>query len=125
PGTASVTAEVTNPPVGAVTNGSPVEITFTAQAPDAGQSEIDAAPLSVIANGTSASTLTITGNDADGESITGLLEGAFEFGGLSAATVDGFTEVGGGLYTFSVTNTTAETVTLTVEVSGVALGAFP
>src|SRR5690606_3944568 len=72
-----------------------------------------------------ASTLTITVNDADGEPITGLLEGAFEFGGLSAATVGGFTEVGGGLYTFKVTNTTAETVTLTVEVSSVARGAFP
>src|SRR5690606_5310660 len=69
--------------------------------------------------------LTITVNDADGEPITGLLEGAFEFGGLSAASVDDFTEVGGGVYTFAVTNTTAEVVTISVEVSGVALGSFP
>src|SRR5690606_29840405 len=78
----------------------------------------------VLANGVSASTLTITVKDADGEPITGLIEGAFSFSGESDATIGSFTEVSGGAYTFEVTNTTAETVTLSVTVSGVPLGSF-
>src|SRR5690606_4325247 len=96
--TVTLTVEVSG-----VARGAFPAITFTAQVPDADESELAASPTTVIANGTSASTLTITVNDADGEPITGLLEGASEFGGLSPPTVDRFSEVGGGVYTFEVT----------------------
>src|SRR5690606_16282714 len=123
-GTASVTAGITDPEVGAVTNGSPVQVVFTGQVPFADTSDLDADPAMVIANGVSASTLTIRVKDADGEGIEDLAEGAFVFAGLGSAVVGGFAEVGDGEYTFALTNTVAEAVSVSVEVSGVGLGSF-
>src|SRR5690606_34347226 len=95
--------------VSGVALGSFDAITFTNQAPDADESELAASPTTVIANGVSASTLTITVNDADGEPISGLLEGAYEFGVLCFAAGRCSNVGGSGVYTFSVTNTKAET----------------
>lgn len=105
-----------------VSLGSTGNITYTTPTPNAGNSTIDASPTSVLANGFSASTITINVRDADNVPITGLNSGNFSFGNKGDANVAGFSNVGGGEYTFQAVNTTVETVNISVTVSSISLG---
>jgi hypothetical protein len=90
--------------------------------PVADNSEVAADPASVFANGESASTITVTVKNAYDDGITGLAETDFAFSGAGAAQIGDFSEVGNGVYAFAATNTTAETVDISVTVSTVAIG---
>ena len=79
-------------------------------------------PTTVVANGTSASVLTITVRDQNNDPITDLLSGDFGFSGQGNATINNFTNTGSGVYTFDVTNSTIQTVNIGVSARGVNLG---
>ena len=102
--------------------GSTGNITFVSPTPNAGNSLISASPTSVLANGFDASTLTITVKDADNVAMSGLISGNFIFGNQGGAVINGFVNVGFGVYTFQVTNETSETINIGVTVSSVNLG---
>ncbi len=101
--------------------GSTGNIEFIA-VPSLANSSVSASPSSVLADGTTASVLTTIVRDAGNNPITGLTSQKFSFTGLSAASVGGFSDNGSGNYTFNVTNGTAETISITVEVNGVEIG---
>src|SRR5690606_21731170 len=95
-------------------------IEFTSALPSATFSSVDADPVLVANNGTDASVMTITVKDASDSPITGLLVGDFDFSGtLGDADISNFSDEGAGVYTFDVTNTTVETVNITVTVNTV------
>ncbi|HAC15133.1 MAG TPA: hypothetical protein DCE78_04210, partial [Bacteroidetes bacterium] len=102
--------------------GSTGNITFVSPTPNAGNSLISADPTSVLANGFDASTLTITVKDADNVAMSALNSGNFSFGNQGDAVINGFVNVGSGVYTFQVTNETPETINISVTVSSVSLG---
>lgn len=104
-----------------VSIGSTESLQFIA-VPDLANSSVTASPSSVIADGSSASVLTTIVRDAGNNPITGLSSQNFSFSGLSQASVGGFSNNGSGNYTFNVTNGTAETVSITVEVNGIEIG---
>src|SRR5690606_4185610 len=93
--------------------------------PHSANSSVVAAPLSVRADGLDASTLTVTVKDVNGDAITDLAEDDFIFDGESNASIGGFDDTGAasGVYTFRVTNTVPESVTISVIVDGINLGA--
>jgi copper(I)-binding protein len=80
---------------------------------DAAQSTVTASPASVTADGTSVSTITVTLKDANGNPLSGQSVTLASGSGHSMITVvQGTTNVNGQA-TFTVTDTTAETVTYT------------
>ncbi|MEX2457196.1 MAG: YDG domain-containing protein [Balneolaceae bacterium] len=101
------------------------QIEFAEPVVDTGNSSISANPTELTANGTDASTLTLTVADADGVGIDGFSFGDFTFTGLSDAELDEnsfeSTEIRGE-YTVELTNTTAEDVTISAEVGGENIG---
>jgi adhesin/invasin len=104
--------------------GSFEAIAFLAPFPDPVASSLSRSPAIVTANGVARAMLTVTALDADGVPVRGLAAGDFIFADEGDATIGGFVEVGDGIYTHSVTNTVAETVSVTVVVDGVALGSM-
>lgn len=101
-----------------------VTMMFT-PAPNLGHSNVTAEPSVLRADGVTASTLIVTVKDGAGNPMSGLDESDFAFIGVSYATIGGFddTNAASGIYTFQVTNTVAEDVTITVIVDGIELGA--
>ena len=102
-------------------------IGFVPGAVSAAQSSASANPTSgVTADGTDASTVTVTVRDATGNPISGLASGAFNIT-VSGSGQAGAVTAGGspGVYTFSVTNTAAEQVTVTITASGITLADVP
>ncbi len=82
--------------------------------------------MSPLANGEDAATVTVTLADQYDNRVTGLSQGSFsiDLGGTSAQHGE-VTHEGDGVYTFPVTNTIAEEVTVTVTVTGVELAQTP
>ncbi len=91
-------------------------------APTDPNSGLSGSPTTVVADGSSASTITVTVRDGANSPIVGLQASDFQFTGQSAASLTGFTDAGGGTYTYSLTNTTIETVNLNATVSNVGIG---
>ncbi len=90
-------------------------VTFTPGAADAAQSSLAASVASVTADGTSGSTLTVTIKDVNDNPITGHAVNLTQGGGSSVITAVDDTTDAAGQAVFTVTNTTAETVTYTAE----------
>src|SRR5690606_17645388 len=100
-------------------------MTCEEQGPNASESTLgDPDPASVPADGTSTATLTVTVEDDNGVAIIDLEESDFEFGCSGDADIGGFSNEGEGVYTFTVTNETAETLEICLTVDGVDLGTF-
>ncbi|PWN07788.1 Ig-like domain-containing protein [Rhodohalobacter mucosus] len=79
------------------------------------------------ADGTDASTVTIDVQDANGNPISGFINTDFTVDlGLTAASPGTVSEIGtSGTYTVDVTNTTAESVSVTITANGVVLDDTP
>jgi len=92
--------------------------------PDAEQSEVTAT-TPVVADGVATSTITITVKDAEGTTMEGLSGDIVINVSGTNNTVSAVTEVGAGVYTATLSSTTAEVKTVTVTVSGVVLADQP
>jgi fibronectin-binding autotransporter adhesin len=88
----------------------------------AANTNVSANVASVLANGQSASTITVQVRDTNNNPINNLVAGDFEFTGTGAAVVGGFSDLGSGNYTFLATNTTVQTVNISVEVLEITVG---
>lgn len=99
--------------------GTTGNIVFNTPTPNAGQSSVQVSPTSVLANGFSSATATITVKDADGVPLTDRSVGSFDFGNKGDAVFSNFTHTGNGVYTFTVTNTSVQTINASVTVSNV------
>jgi hypothetical protein len=88
-------------------------------------STVTASPASLQAGGES--TVTVTLMDAFENRIAGLpsTDFAFTLSGDASLVPNSFTEMGNGVYTIKVTNTTAEQVTVTVTATGTELDTNP
>lgn len=120
----NATAQTINPSISVdeISFGTTGNIVFTTPTPSQSTSIVSANPTSVLANGFSSSTLTVTVRDADNVPMTSLNNGNFSFSGQSSAFVSDFSNTGSGVYTFSVKSNTVETVNITVIVSTVNIG---
>ena len=103
---------------------STVIVTFTAGAPDGNASKLSATPANVPADGTTASTITVTLLDHGGSPVAGKVITLTPSGGNSKVTTVSGTTDSAGVATFSVTDTTAEVVTYiaTDTTDGVTIG---
>jgi hypothetical protein len=90
-------------------------------------SSMSASPASgVVADGTQQSTVTVVVRDALGTSIPGVPAGSFAISVTGSAKAGPVAPTGtAGTYAFAVTNTVAETVTVSVDVEGVTLADKP
>ncbi|HSK18950.1 MAG TPA: invasin domain 3-containing protein [Longimicrobiales bacterium] len=102
-------------------------IGFVPGAIDPARSAVVASPASgVAADGITASTVTVTLRDAHGNPVSGLAGAGFSISLTGSATASAVTATGApGVYSFTVTNTVAETVTVTVTAGGVQLTQTP
>jgi hypothetical protein len=89
------------------------QVTFNPGAADATRSSLIAAPISLVADGTASSTLTVTVKDAVDNAISGHLINLSQGSGSSTITPASVTTNVYGQAAFTVTNTIAETVTYT------------
>jgi subtilisin family serine protease len=88
-------------------------VIFTAGAVNGGTSTVTAAPASVAADGTTASTITVTLKDANGNGVSGKTVTLAAGSGSSIISAASGPSTVAGVVTFSVTDTVAESVTYT------------
>ncbi|HEX2165647.1 MAG TPA: invasin domain 3-containing protein, partial [Longimicrobiales bacterium] len=102
-------------------------ITFAAGAISTTSSTVSPSPATdVTANGTDASTVTVTLVDANGNAISGVAPGEFTIDVGTNATASAVSAGGApGTYTFTVTSTTAETITVVVTARTATLASQP
>ena len=79
-----------------------------------------AAPTSVVANGSTTSSVTVTLADANGNLLTAS-GGTVALSSTGSATIGAVTDNGNGTYTATVTNTVAESVTISGTLDGAAI----
>ncbi|MEG1247742.1 MAG: invasin domain 3-containing protein [Citrobacter sp.] len=126
-GTQAGTAVVSVSVDGAAVNIPAVQITLTAGTVDAAHSSLTAMPDSIVAdNGLTTvgqSTVTLTLKDAQDNPVTGLTDVALSVAGVTGTTLTAVTEspAGSGVYTATLSGTTAGTATLTASAGGAAL----
>jgi hypothetical protein len=97
------------------------EIVFEAGPVDAGESTVDATSP-VKADGVDFSTVTVSLQDGSGNPVAGLTSSDFAINLSGSAIASAVSETGsGGTYSFTLTNTTVETVMVAVTAGGVAL----
>ncbi|MGQ0703975.1 MAG: invasin domain 3-containing protein [Gemmatimonadales bacterium] len=114
-GTATITGTLNG---AAITDNETV--TFTPGPASAATSTITAAPTSIVANGTSTSTVTVQLKDANGNNLTS--GGATVVLATTAGTLSAVTDNGNGTYTATLTSSTvASTATVTGTVNGSAI----
>ena len=115
---AANTATITGTLAGTAINGR-TQVTFT-QVATASRSTISASPASIVANGTSTSTVTVQVKDAAGNTIT--TGGATVTLSTSAGTLSGVTDNGNGTYTATLTSATSPgSASITGSVNGNAI----
>ncbi|HSJ32200.1 MAG TPA: invasin domain 3-containing protein, partial [Longimicrobiales bacterium] len=94
--------------------------------PVSASSAASANPTTVPADGSTASTVTVTLQDANGNAVTGLAAVDFVITPSSGTAVLGvISETTPGVYEFTVTNNVQEMVTITITASGIALNDQP
>jgi trimeric autotransporter adhesin len=97
-------------------------VTFVPGPVSAQSSTVSSSQASVVADGTSASTITVDVVDADGNPISGQIVSLDASGGASLITPIAATTSANGAASFTVTNTQAEAVTYTAnDTSGTAV----
>jgi hypothetical protein len=121
--TVSAVAGVTATSTGVPLSTQPT-ITFTAGTADAGQSTVAASPLNVAADGTAASTVTVTLTDHSNNGIVGKTITLMPSGGSSVIAPPMATTDTHGVATFSVTDAKTEVVTYTATDTSDALPLF-
>ncbi|HGY4723621.1 TPA: Ig-like domain-containing protein, partial [Citrobacter amalonaticus] len=104
-----------------------VDVNFMAGAPSASNSTLTAGASVITANGggvNGTSLLTLTLKDAKGNLVTGLTDVAFTVAGVADTTLTAVTEspAGSGVYTATLSGTTAGTATVTASAGGAVLG---
>jgi hypothetical protein len=114
-GTDNIDIELDGSPI----DGSPYESNVTVSAISSSNSIVTADPA-VLPIGNN-STVTVELRDEIDNLISGLAEADFSISVTGNATSGEINEPESGIYTFTVTNTLAETVTVTVTVNGVTL----
>ncbi|EGT4255970.1 LysM peptidoglycan-binding domain-containing protein, partial [Citrobacter amalonaticus] len=129
-GAYTVTPQVNGTVIGSV--GDPLKGTVTLNVgdPDDGQSTFDISPVSITANGTAASTLTLTLKDTGGNAVTGKTSGLTmsvknSQGNVvtTGVTVSSITETGStGVYTATLQGTVADGYTITPLLNGNMIG---
>ncbi|MFN7131458.1 MAG: Ig-like domain-containing protein, partial [Myxococcales bacterium] len=93
-------------------------VTFTAGVPSSANSSITASPSSVVANGTSTTTLTVTIRDAQGNVLPNVTVNLSSTGTANAFTPASGTTNGSGVFTATLSSTRAEAKTVTASGSG-------
>ena len=88
-------------------------VTFTAGPVNAGKSTVSAIPTSVVADGTSTSTITVTLRDANNNPVSGKTVTLSQGGGSSTISAASGPSNASGVVTFTVKDTTVESVTYT------------
>jgi hypothetical protein len=106
---------------GAAGSGGSGRVIITWQAVNAGFTSVSATPGSVLANGVSSSTITITVRDQNNAAINGLEVGDFVFNGQGNGFISNFVSAGAGVYTFTVSNSTVQTINVGVTILGVSI----
>ncbi len=106
---------------GAAGSGANGRVIVSWQAVNAGFTMLNASPGSVLANGVSTSTITITVRDQDDTAINGLEVGDFVFNGEGDGFISNFVSAGAGVYTFTISNTTIQTVDVGVTILGISI----
>ena len=115
-GSATVTAKIDGSSVTASAT-----VSFNAGAVSATQSTIGSAPGSVVADGSTTSTITVTAKDAFGNPVGGQSVTLGQGAGLSTITTVSGTTNASGHATFTVKDTHAETVTYTATVGATGI----
>ena len=97
-------------------------MTFTVGTADPtnGNTTLVAAPTSVVADGSTTSSVTVTLADASGNLLTAS-GGTVALSSTGSATIGAVTDNGDGTYTATVTNTVAESVTISGTLDGAAI----
>ncbi|MEM8313349.1 Ig-like domain-containing protein, partial [Morganella morganii] len=110
---------------GAVLEVAPVTVTLTADNGnlDKNQSVLEAAPLSIVANGTAESTLKLTLKDVNGNLVSGQIVQFTTT--LADTTFSGVTDNQDGTYTATLKGTKSGDAPLTVIVNGTGLAVAP
>ena len=88
--------------------------------PTNGNTTLVAAPTSVVADGSTTSSVTVTLADASGNLLTAS-GGTVALSSTGSATIGAVTDNGDGTYTATVTNTVAESVTISGTLDGAAI----
>ena len=88
--------------------------------PTNGNTTLVAAPTSVVADGSTTSSVTVTLADASGNLLTAS-GGTVALSSTGSATIGAITDNGDGTYTATVTNTVAESVTISGTLDGAAI----
>jgi hypothetical protein len=97
-------------------------VAFVAGDVDANQSTVVAEPTSALADGTASSTITVTLRDGNGNPVPGQDVALSQDGSSTISGPSGPSDTN-GVVTFTVTNTTAETVTYSATTTAVTLSA--
>ncbi|HHU4047297.1 TPA: invasin domain 3-containing protein [Enterobacter cloacae] len=113
-GTASITTTVGGTGLGVT--AATVTLTADSNNPSTTQSTLTASPSSIVADGTAASTITLTLKDANNNAITG--QTVVFNSSLGGTSVSSVTDNGDGTYTAQLTGTTAGTTTIGTTVGG-------
>ena len=95
------------------------------QAANPTNSSATASPDYVAADGTETSTLSIVVRDYEDNPISGLVENDFVITDYGDAEVNNFHALNDGEYSFDISNTTAETIILTIEVMEIEISDQP
>ncbi|PCK06170.1 MAG: hypothetical protein COA42_17520, partial [Alteromonadaceae bacterium] len=121
------TATITNTTAQAVTISGDIEssgitsgdatVTFTPGAAVAAQSTMSVSPATVIADGSTQSTITVQAKDVFGNSLTSGAS-SIVFSETSSATISSVSIVGNGTYTATITNVDDEVVTVSATLDG-------
>ena len=104
----------------AITDTATVTFTVGAADPTNGNTTLVAAPTSVVADGSTTSSVTVTLADASGNLLTAS-GGTVALSSTGSATIGAVTDNGDGTYTATVTNTVAESVTISGTLDGAAI----
>ena len=104
----------------AITDTATITFTVGAADPTNGNTTLVAAPTSVVADGATTSSVTVTLADANGNLLTAS-GGTVALSSTGSATIGAVTDNGNGTYTATVTNTVAESVTISGTLDGAAI----
>ena len=104
----------------AITDTATVTFTVGTADPTNGNTTLVAAPTSVVADGSTTSSVTVTLADASGNLLTAS-GGTVALSSTGSATIGAVTDNGDGTYTATVTNTVAESVTISGTLDGAAI----
>ena len=105
-------------PEESVTNGSPASVTFLPGPASATNTTISSSHSSVTTDGIATSTLTVQAKDAQGNNLISSGGTVTLADNSTTAILSGVTDLNNGTYTATISNTAAETVTISGTIAG-------